>query len=48
MPANVGFSRRINFDSINARLHSADIFHRSANDCHNVRSFLFASRAEMI
>jgi len=48
VPANVGFGRRINFASIDARLHSADIFHCSANDCHNQRSFLLASRAEMI
>jgi hypothetical protein len=47
MPANVGFGR-INFGSIDARLHSADICHCSANDCHNLRSFLLASRAEMI
>jgi hypothetical protein len=48
VPASGGFGRRINFGSIDARLHSADIFHCSANDCHNLRSFLLASRAEMI
>jgi hypothetical protein len=43
---NVGFDRCSNFCSIYARFHSADVFHRSANDCHNLRSFLFADLAE--
>jgi hypothetical protein len=46
--ANGGFGRRINFASMDARFHSADIFHCSANDCRNLRSFRSACRAETI
>jgi hypothetical protein len=48
VPADIRFRRGIDFGAINPSLHSADVGQCSANDSHNLRSFLLASRAEMM
>jgi hypothetical protein len=45
---DVGFGCRINFRTVDAWLQPPDVLHCSTNECHDFRSFLLASRADMM
>jgi hypothetical protein len=45
---DVGFACRINFGTVDAWLQPPDVLHCSTNECHDFRSFLLASRADMM